>query len=173
MTPDKKYIKERKEEIDDILVKCNSYEQFPMFLRLIDELGLDGELYWNTLADCYQISDDLYQYRDEVKKSFGSDKQFRNKLMTKRELNYLNKLPDTFTIYRGMTIEEFNSGDFGVSWTLKKKVADFFINKYERNHKTNHLQKMIHEITIKKSDVICYFEARNEFEIIYLHKKND
>lgn len=163
-------IKKEKEKIDDILIRCNSYERFPMFLTM--SKGLKGELYWYTLRQCYEISDNLFRYRKEIKESFSSNESERNKLMTKRELNYLNSLPEEITIYRGMTIEEFKSGEFGVSWTLKKKVGEFFMKTYGRNFDTNHLPKMVHKLTIKKSDIISYFGGRKEFEIIYIHKKN-
>ena len=157
---------ERKEEIDDILIMCDSSERFPMFLKISKRLR--GELYWYTLRQCYDLSDNLLKYRKEVKESFRSEEPERNKLMSKREINYLNRLPDELIIYRGMTVEEFKSGDFGVSWTLKKKVGEFFVKKYSRNIDTDHLTKMVHEIKIKKSDVISYFGQRGEYEIIYL-----
>jgi len=34
--------------------------------------------------------------------------------MTKQELKIYNSLPENITIYRGMTTEELESGDFGV-----------------------------------------------------------
>ena len=39
-----------------------------------------------------------------------------------------------------------------------------------RNFDTEHLPKTVHQLTIKKDDVIAYFGERKEFEIIYLHK---
>lgn len=162
-------IKKEKIVIDGILIRCNSYERFPMFLTI--SKGLKGELYWYTLRQCYDISDNLYQFRKEIKESFSRDEPDRNKLMSKRELNYLNGLPEEITIYRGMTIKEFESGEFGVSWTLKRKVGEYFMNTYRRNFDTNHLPKMVHELTIKKDNIISYFGQRKEFEIIYIHKK--
>jgi len=91
--------------------------------------------------------------------------------MSQEESDYLENLPDTFTIYRGMTVEEFKSGNFGVSWSLKESVARFFIEKYRRNFDTQEQPKTIHQLVIKKEDVIAYFGERKEFEIIYLHTK--
>jgi len=34
--------------------------------------------------------------------------------MSKREANYFDKLPDAFPIYREMTVDEYESGVFGV-----------------------------------------------------------
>ena len=92
--------------------------------------------------------------------------------MNNDELNYLENLPQEITIYRGMTLYELNSGNFGVSWSLKEKVARFFAMTYSRNLATNHLKKCIHKITIPKKDVIAFFNGREEFEIIYIKKRN-
>ena len=171
MTPDEEYFNEMKDEIDGELVMCNSFTRFPYFLELIDILGLSGENYWYGLRCGYVGSDNLFSYRNEVKECFSKDIPYRERLMSKREQNYLKSLPDTITIYRGMTIEEFNSGDFGVSWTLKKSVGKFFSEKYRRNFSTKEKPKMVHQLTINKSEVICYFGHRKEYEIIYIHKK--
>jgi hypothetical protein len=162
-------IKKEKEKIDGILIRCNSYERFPKFLTMSKELK--GELYWYTLRKCYFSSDNLYQYRKEIKESFSCDEPDRNKLMSKRELNYLQSLPEEITIYRGMTIKEFESGEFGVSWTLKREKGEFFMKTYGRNFDTNHISKMVHELTINKDDIISYYGERKEFEVIYIHKK--
>ena len=53
--------------------------------------------------------------------------------MTKQELKIYNSLPENITIYRGMTTEELESGDFGISWTLSKECDGFFAFKYGRN----------------------------------------
>ena len=39
-----------------------------------------------------------------------------------------------------------------------------------RNFDTHDWPKTIHQLTIKKEDVISYFGERKEFEIIYLHE---
>ena len=84
--------------------KFNSYELFPMFLKTSVEMDLRGELYWYTLRECYSGSDNLYQLRNIIKAAFESKKPHREKLISKREINDLEKLPDTFPIYRGMTV---------------------------------------------------------------------
>lgn len=155
----------------DALIQCDSFERFPTFLEICDEMDLKGELYWLALRDCYSVCDNTYQFRYIIKDAFGRKESHREKLMSKEEINYLEKLPDSFPIYRGMTVEEYESGDFGVSWSLKESVARFFIEQYMRNFDTQDLPKTIHQLTIKKDDVIAYFGERKEFEIIYLHDR--
>ena len=41
--------------------------------------------------------------------------------MNKNELKVYNSLPENVIIYRGMTTDELESGDFGVSWTLSRE----------------------------------------------------
>jgi hypothetical protein len=162
--------KRQKELIIDALMMCDSYDRFPTFLEITDEMDLEGELYWFALKECYSTCDNNYQFRHMIKDAFRRKDSHREILMSKEERKYLKKLPDTLTIYRGMTVEEYESGNFGVSWTLKESVAKFFAEMYMRNFDTKHLPKTIHQLTIKKEDVIAYFGERKEFEIIYLNK---
>jgi len=89
--------------------------------------------------------------------------------MSIEELEYINNLPNEFPIFRGMSVKEYNSGDFGVSWTLKKEVEEYFAFKYGRNFSTKHLPKTVHKINIKKSKIIASLGERKEFELIYIH----
>ncbi len=166
--------KRLKENIDQTLVMCNSYDRFAGFLELYWKYNLKGEMYWYALKEAYSLCDNLYGFKDYIKQTFSSEEPYREKLMSKKEQKYLSTLPEDLTIYRGMTVQEFESGDFGVSWTLRKDVAEFFAYKYDRNHSTAHLPKLVHELQIKKSDIIAYFGERKEFEVIYIqptHKK--
>jgi len=163
-----------KEIIDDVLLKCDSYDRFAGFLELDWNYDLKGDMFWYALKETYSTCDNLYGFKDNIKQAFSSEEPSREKLMSKKEQKYLSTLPENLTIYRGMTVQEFESGDFGVSWTLRKDVAEFFAYKYCRNQATAHLPKMVHELPIKKSDIIAYFGERKEFEVIYMqpiHKK--
>ena len=161
-----------KEQIDDILVgiDCNSFNRFETFLKLGN--NLKGELYWYALQIAYQMSDNLYLHRDQVKTAFCRNQPGRQKLMRLEELEYLKALPDHLSIYRGMTEQELNNGNYGVSWTLKKEVAEFFAFSYIRNFDTDHYAKVVHELNIRKKEVIALFLGRQEYEIIYIPSKS-
>lgn len=166
--------KKLKEIIDDVLLKCDSFDRFAGFLELCWKYNLKGDMYWYALKETYSTCDNLYGFKDNIKQAFSSEEPSREKLMSKKEQKYLSTLPENLTIYRGMTVQEFESGDFGVSWTLSKDVAEFFAYTYGRNHATAHLPKMVHELQVKKSDIVAYFSERKEFEVIYMqpiHKK--
>lgn len=160
------------EEVDKAIYGggISSENRFEVFLYI--KKRLKGELYWYALSLAYLNSDDLFRYNKEVRKAFNKRQPHRSRLMSELEIKYLEKLPETLTIYRGMTEVELESENFGVSWTLKKEIADFFVNNYLRNTATNHLKKVCHKLIIKKSKVIAFLNDRQEFEIIYLHPKS-
>jgi hypothetical protein len=147
---------------------CDSYGRFAQFWEIAPKLK--GENYWHGLSVAYQNSDDLYFDKENVKAAFRSRKPNRECLMTTEEQTFLKNLPQKLVIYRGMTLQEYESRDFGVSWTLEIEKAEFFAFKYIRNMTTCHLKKMVHKMTIDKKEVIAYFNDRKEKEIIYLIK---
>ncbi len=156
-------------KIDEILygIGVNTFNRFQTFLRMFHKLR--GKDYWYALRTSYDSSDNLFHYAAIVKSAFLRNEPEREFLMDDDEREYLQMLPERITIYRGMTEDELQGGSFGVSWTLKRKVAEFFAYKYERNHATNHLKKTVHEITINKKEAIAFMNARQEFEIIYIN----
>lgn len=166
-----------KKEIDTIIGFGNSHiipipglplgvSKFQVFLSI--KPLLEDKQYWYALSEAYCMSDNLYQYREDVRLAFSSPYHGREYLMNSKERKYMEKLPEEFTIYRGMSEAEFKSGNFGLSWTLKKDEAQFFANEYQRNYATRKDRKVVHEMVIHKKDVIAFFNGRKEFEIIYL-----
>ena len=87
--------------------------------------------------------------------------------MTEEEQAKLAQLPEEITIYRGMTMDEFNSDDFGVAWSLDKKQAEFWAYEFFRYFSIAGIEKTVHELTVRKVDIIAYFER--EDTIIYVH----
>lgn len=92
------------------------------------------------------------------------------KMLRKCNLKYLmgsenyevyENLPDTFTVYRGL---QENAQEDGLSWTLSKDVAEWFASRFENNGE-------IIEKTVHKTEVIAYFNDREEEEIILDIKK--
>ncbi len=144
----------------------DSWNRFETFLELVPKLK--GRSYWHALGIAYTDSDNLFHYSGLVKAAFLKNKLGREYLMNEEEQNYLKDLPNEITIYRGMTEIELQQKDFGISWTLKKEVAEFFAQKYWRNLSTDQYKKTVHKLTIDKSQVIAFFNDRDEFEIIYI-----
>ena len=155
-------------EIDNILfgIGVDSFNRFQTFIKLMPKLK--GKNYWYALRNSYDTSDNLFKYSRIVKGCFLKDEPQRENLMLPDEIEYLKNLPEQITIYRGMTENELKQKHFGCSWTIKKEVADFFANTYQRNFATKNLKSIVHELTIYKNEVIAFFNDRNEFEIIYI-----
>ncbi len=125
--------------------------------------------YWKQLAYLY-IQQDFEQLPFEFYKMlFSSNREERIHLMNTDEQKYFQALPDTITIYRGMSQKEAEDGNYGISWTLNRSVADFFAEKYFRNSLYKEEEKKVVELSIPKTKAIAYFNGRKEEEVIYIH----
>ena len=82
-------------------------------------------------------------------------------LMGQDNFKVYENLPDTFTVYRGL---QENAQEDGLSWTLSKDVAEWFASRFENDGE-------IIERKIYKSEVIAYFNDRDEEEIVLDIKK--
>ena len=168
-----------KKEIQELLIFGSSHLEsidglpigvtiFQVFLSL--KPILKGKLYWETLREAYTMSDNLFNYRFDLRAAFMSEEENRDSLMSKKEQMVLNTLPEKIKIYRGVTTDEIDSKSFGLSWSLKREVAEFFAFKYRRNYDTSSSLKTVIEIEVDKNEIIAYFQDREEEEIIYLSK---
>ena len=92
-------------------------------------------------------------------------------LTPEEQLYQYDNLPDKMVIYRGMSIIEYRSKNFGFSWTLSKEKAEFFAIKFGRNFDTAHDEKLVCSISISKSDVIGYDNGRKEREVYFIPDK--
>ncbi len=157
--------KKEKEKIEKIIygIGVDTYNRFGVFLK--HQKNFDDCEYWYALRLAYKSSDNLFQYSGLVRAAFESNRDY---LMNESEKLFLENLPEEIRIYRAMTIKESKSRHFGVSWTLSKDVAEFFRDKYMRNHATRNEPKIIIEKVVSKENIIAYFNEREEQEIIYL-----
>lgn len=156
-----------KAQIDAIYLWPNSYERFGAFLTI--HPICNGANYWYALRRAYESSDNLYRYREHVKQAFLRNEPGIETIMDDNERKTLLDLPETVTIYRGMTDEEFKSTDYNVSWTLKKEVAEYFCKVYGRNHDVKGMKMRVCELTVPKDRLLAFFKTRKEFEVIYTH----
>lgn len=172
MLVDSLSFRDEKRCIDGILVLVDSGLRFHMFSRLSKLLSDKG--YWYALSKAYTGGDWPDNYTiDDKRGFFGSHRRFREYLMTSAERRYLDSLPKKVTIYRAMTTIERESGEFGISWTLSKKVAEFFAYEYQRYAKYQDHEKVIHTLEVDKETIIAYFSGRKEREVIYNHSMHD
>ena len=160
-----------KNDIEQILLFKSSYDRFSCFYDLRHHLK--GQDYWEVLSYAYQMSDNTYDQKLNIVETFLEKEPNSEMLMNSLERQKLASLPDKIKIYHGMTVGEFKSGIFRISWTLDPKVAHFFAFYYGRNVATNREEKMIHEMIISKKEVFAYLAGRNEKELIFLKHKNN
>lgn len=159
---------EEKRAIDRLLILADDITRFSLFSNLALLLSHKG--YWHALRNAYTNSDWLDQIPIEWKRLFfSSSRPDREFMMNEEERKYHSSLPRQFRIYRGMSIQERDSGDFGISWSLDEKSANFFANGYLRH--TVKYEKIVHSIEVIREDIIAYFNERQEEEVIYIAKK--
>lgn len=92
-----------------------------------------------------------------------ADKKY---LMSSQELEYIDKLPDEFPIYRGVCTNASDANGLsgtwtGLSWTTNPQKAAWFAKRF--NLKEQKVLKIEH---FKKTDVLAYFDSRGEDEIV-------
>lgn len=78
-------------------------------------------------------------------------------LMQEKDYNGYCSLPEELVIYRGVGTK---TNPNGLSWTLNKKTALWFANRF--NNESGYILKT----KIKKSDTFAYFNGRGEKEIV-------
>lgn len=157
-----------------LTLKGVSYEQICLTSPQSDKIKVflehcekfTDEEYWQELAYAYtQQNYKKIPYKTYYK-LFSVDKKHREALMTPDEREFLAMLPDQIIIYRGGSVTEQKTKKYGISWTLNREIAEQFANvKTIRDKK----EMIVIEKEINKSEVIAYFNQRQEEEIIYIH----
>jgi hypothetical protein len=159
------FFRKRNVPYRDQIIQSSSTDRMKKFIEFEEHFNCDKD-YWETLAHTYVVSDNNYSCASDIKRLFSSSRVNRESLMDKKEIDIFRNLPDTITIYRGMSIAELDSNNFGISWTLKREVAEKFAYGFFHNYDTVHLPHTVMERTIPKKDAVSYF--LREHEIIYL-----
>lgn len=93
-----------------------------------------------------------------LKETLNLFKLADSKTLMEEDYNKFLELPEEVEIYRGTTNKEYVSA---ISWTLDKKRAIWFYQKYEK-------VGTVFKAKIKKEDIICYLDktACGEKEVI-------
>lgn len=158
---------------DSFLVFSDSYSRINDYYELISAYpkAFSPKEYWYGLRSAYTLSDNLYESKDLVNKLFTANIPNKEYLMNPEERLILKNLEKNVTIYRGMSIKEFENGGnhpskFGLSWTLSKGTAEFFANKYIRNIATQQYDRKVVTKVVSKDKILAYFADRKEEEVI-------
>lgn len=127
--------------------------------------------YWKHISDLYVRINRQYDLLPLLKAAFtATNRKDKHCLMTKQDIKYLESLPDEIEIHRGMTVRESKNKKYGISWSLDKKVAEFFAFEHPDNQFHDE-EKTVVSLKIPKKEVIAYLGVRQEEEIIWVSKK--
>ena len=121
--------------------------------------------YWKYLRIAYENSDNLFATFPLSHLLFQYPEGEPKTMMEKEELCQFQKLPEKFEVYRGMSRKEKNIGEFGFSWTLDRKTAEFFAFKYNRNFNSRGNGVVVDKF-VTKSECLGLLNDRKEQEII-------
>lgn len=151
--------------------------RFQLFLTLyFATLFKDAKIAFEVFKESYCFSNNIYfQIQNSIfkfdLKLFLLDIQARGvnipECMSTYEKDYFANLPKKFTIYRVMSKREYESKNFGISWTLEKKIAEQYIYFGDNNSEKGGLASK----SVNKSDILTVFNNESGFEIIYLEDK--
>jgi hypothetical protein len=151
-------------------------KRFELFIALYEaSLKNNFQVSFRAFREAYCTSDNIYAqiknslFRFDIK-GFIFSIQEQNidflEFMSDDEKSYYDDLPEVFTIYRGMNNAEYESKNYGVSWSLSKETAEKYIY-FDKNNVQNGNGGLAN-IEVNKSDIITIFSVHGEKEIIYL-----
>ena len=130
-------------------------------------LKISNKDYWELLGSIWTDTENSWQSLELWKYYFSSDRPCSEYLMDKQERKAFRNLPDKLTIYRGYVP---NKNKNGLSYTLDETTANWFSNRFN-NHlvslkaKSNKNGNVLKRV-VNKSDVLAFFNGRNEDEIL-------
>ena len=163
-----------KAEMRDMLNRADSFSRFPVLMNYCYH-GIPKYVFAELLGEYWELCDNLFNYRHMAHIAFLTAEKYKDRVMTKEAYDLYQSLPEKVTIYRGMTVKESRQRkySFGISWTLDRKVAEFFAYEYIRNFATQNEPKTVLEAIVDKKDIVAVFLRREESEVICLNVKRE
>jgi hypothetical protein len=115
--------------------------------------------YWDLVGMVWTDSDNIWQWGNLTRQLMGSQRPGRQYIMDEEERAALAAMPDTLTIYRGLTSRGTRKG---WSWTLDRAKAGWFAKRLAQEGD----EPIVLTGTVSKAHVIAYFTGRGEEEIV-------
>lgn len=125
----------------------NEYLSEKDFAQYLSEIWIDSE---NPNCDVNVSLEEVISWYKKAKKHY---------LMNESEYRLYSEIPDKITVYRGVSK---NRNPKGLSYTMDKKKAIWFQNRFADNENPGQLIKK----TISKDAILAYFDRRGEDEIV-------
>jgi len=131
-----------------------AFAQFAPYMKPIE--------YWENLAFVYMDTEQVYEEKDMWIDFFNANVKQKRKLMNSKERKVIQNLPQHVTIFRGYNdLENTGHGLMSVSWTLSENLADWFARRFAGDSNA-----LVAEGICKKSNILAYFNRREEEEIV-------
>ena len=150
-----------KKDYESIFTRIDKKILIPTFIEMFSKIP-DNQKY-DVFINLYVRSE--YGFgtfpKEMIIKCFSLRKLSKDWKKRMSELKTIIKDQKEVTIYRGMNVESAKP-DHAFSWTLSKKTAEYFSNRFNKGR-----GKVISKI-IDPSEIIDYIEDRGESEIIVL-----
>jgi len=147
------------------LITFESHERLQPFLDIIPRLS-DRE-YWKILREVWIGAEVILPDKQIWLQLLRLNRPGREHLMTESEHAALADMPDTIQLWRGCGHE---STALGLSWTLDQKralvFADYACGPRRQLLGLRGIKPILVEATCRKKDVLAYFTARQEAEIV-------
>ncbi len=170
------YLNREYEEVLSMLDKHKRMDWFIQHHEEIYEKSNNEDQYYQLLRENLVYVDNHEPYRKEYPNliHIGSNPQL---MMLEDERLKLDKLPNEFVVYRGVSSNEKITkrnvqGLLGNSWSLDREISIWF----SKNHSSRHLNSkylVLLTYQVSKTEVLGYFTDRNEEEMFLDYTRID
>jgi hypothetical protein len=122
----------------------------------------DDKVYYQILRETYITTEFPLSEcsKSELLSLFKDERKDYLSIMNKDEKMYLDNLDDEVNVYRGINTHYYDENENGVSWTLNKEKGIWFGKRFVED------EQILLSGKVKKSDIVCYFNTRQEDEVI-------
>jgi len=151
------FLKEKK--FDELFMFMDKRLLIPSFIRMYDEMPIKGR--YEIFVTLYIRSETGFEmFTDEFLKKVFSERRLSKEWAARMRLfkkEAIKNEAGLIAVFHGHN-KEYNPHDV-YSWTLSKKTAQFFANRFEQ-------RGVVEKKYILSRDVIDYFQSRGEQEVI-------
>ena len=167
-------------EAEQFFYSTSRDKRFELFIVLYHAaLKNNNEECCKAFREAYCSSDNIFEQINQSSYDFDL-KHFLfslknqgfdfKKMMTQDEKDYYNLLPEEIDIYRGMCDAEYQSCQYGISWSLSEETAKKYI--YFDKNKVESGKGGLAHIKISKNEILTVFSVHGEMEVIFIHLAN-
>lgn len=144
----------KKSDVEEILFFEDDRVKFMRFSHLVTFRVLSAPAFNYGLKEAYIMS-----YGGLIIWRWWFLRSSPRLLMNKTELEKYKSLPDVVTLYRGTDKQTITEYCFGLSWTDRREIAEFFAFRGER-------KGVVIKANVSRKSVFAYFDSREESEYI-------